>query len=98
MGGPGRASAGPPPPRFRGPSRPLGGIGLLVALCLSISLASADDRADLPMPRPVNGTPKVPEGPPILPASYPAGLAPAMPVCLIDTLRLGVLGNLDIVQ
>jgi outer membrane protein TolC len=84
---------------------------LAAALLLSTPFCSAQNAAPaqdqvLPAPRrltelPPRPKPSEPEralGPPILPPHYGGYLGCAIPVTLVDTLRLAVLANLDIEQ
>jgi outer membrane protein TolC len=76
--------------------RPCGWI-LAVGLAvqpLSWGRCRAQDK-ELPPPRPVDAAPPVP---PILPPNYGGYLQGAIPVSLVDVLKLATLANLDIVQ
>ncbi len=78
------------------------GLAALI-LCASL-LPPARGQLELPSPRAVrpsdeNGGEKSrPEGPDILPQSYPGGMYPGIPVRFPDVLNLAVMSNLDIAR
>jgi outer membrane protein TolC len=77
--------------------------GMAANVLLTSQRCRAQGDAPLPPPRPVQNVPAVPTqpaepGPPILPANFGGYLPPALPVTLIDVLKLAILANLDIVQ
>ncbi len=77
--------------------------GLTANVWMTSQRCRAQDDARLPPPRPVPKEPVVPLqprdlGPAILPANFGGYLPPALPVTLVDVLKLAILANLDIVQ
>ncbi len=83
------------------PGRLLGSLVLLGAVLLAPQVCGDDRDQELPPPR-LNNQPKkddkTPQGPPILPPSAVAGLAPAIPVRFSEVLQLASVANLDIAQ
>src|SRR5262245_32449419 len=98
-----------PGPRRVRSARRIGLLMLVVGLCLSSNTFTFGQRQvprqqgrpggdELPKPRQVPDSPRVADGPDILPQSAVHDLDPAIPVTLPEVLKLASIANLDIAQ
>ncbi|MFO0876773.1 MAG: TolC family protein [Gemmataceae bacterium] len=77
------------------PGRILGGLFLVLMILLPMAVGQDRDR-ELPAPRSVSS--REGEGPEIRPITASAPLATAVPVSLVDVLKVATIANLDIAQ